>query len=82
MEMLAVIDILHRVDETIQSISKVLQGVEMLTPVTEKVCLDLLKGEVPLIWSHLWEGPSNPNHWLRIMCKKAYSLRGWLQRVQ
>jgi hypothetical protein len=35
MEMLAVIDILHKVDESIQSISKVLQGVEMLTPVTE-----------------------------------------------
>jgi Dynein heavy chain C-terminal domain len=82
MEMLAVIDILRRVDDTIQSISRVLQGVEMLTPVTEKVALDLLKGEVPLIWSQIWEGPSNPNLWLRIVCKKALSLRGWLQRVQ
>jgi hypothetical protein len=72
MEMLSVIDILLKVDETIQSIAKVLQGVEMLTPVTEKVCLDLLKGEVPLIWSHLWEGPSTPNQWLRVMCKKGH----------
>jgi hypothetical protein len=51
MEMLAVIDILVKVNDTIASISRVLQGIEMLTPVTEKVATDLLKGEVPLIWS-------------------------------
>jgi hypothetical protein len=33
----------------------------MLTPVTEKVALELLKGELPLIWTQIWEGPSNPN---------------------
>jgi hypothetical protein len=82
MEMLAVIEILSKVNESIQSIARVLQGVEMLTPITEKVAIDLLKGEVPLIWSQIWEGPSNPNSWLRLVSKKAYSLRGWLQRVQ
>ena len=51
MEMLAVIEILSRVNETIGSITRVLQGLEMLTPVTEKVATDLLKGDVPLIWS-------------------------------
>ena len=80
--MLAVIEILRKVDDTIQSISRVLQGVEMLTPITEKVALELLKGDVPLVWSQIWEGPSNPNQWLRAVYKKAYSLRGWLQRVQ
>ena len=59
--MLAVIDILRKVDDTIQSISRVLQGVEMLTPVTEKVALELLKGELPLVWIQIWEGPANPN---------------------
>ena len=59
--MLAVIDILVKVNDTIASISRVLQGIEMLTPVTEKVATDLLKGEVPLIWSQIWEGPSTPN---------------------
>lgn len=54
----------------------------MLTPITEKVALELLKGEVPLVWIQIWEGPANPNQWLRAVCKKAYSLRGWLQRVQ
>ena len=54
----------------------------MLTPITEKVATDLLKGEVPLIWSQIWEGPTNPNSWLRLVNKKALSLRVWLQRVQ
>lgn len=51
MEMLAVIEILAKVNEVIGSISRVLQGTEMLTPVTEKVALELLKGDVPLAWS-------------------------------
>jgi hypothetical protein len=37
MEMLAVIEILYKMHEMIGSIARVLQGVEMLTPVTEKV---------------------------------------------
>jgi dynein heavy chain 2 len=53
----------------------------MLTPVTEKVALELLKGEVPLAWSAIWEGPSNPNSWLRLVTKKAFQLRSWSQRV-
>ena len=71
MEMLAVIDILTKVQETIGSIARVLQGTEMLTPLTEKVATDLLKGEVPHVWSQIWEGPSTPNGWLRLVNKKA-----------
>lgn len=82
MEMLAVIDILSKVNETIASIARVLQGVEMLTPITEKVATDLLKGDVPLIWSQIWEGPINPNQWLRLVSKKAQALKIWLARVQ
>lgn len=81
MEMLAVIEILHKINDMISSIARVLQGVEMLTPMTEKVALDLLKGEVPLVWSQIWEGPSNPNQWLRLVNKKAIALRSWLARV-
>ena len=71
MEMLAVIDILQKVNDTIVSISRVLTGTEMLSTVIEKVAADLLKSEVPAIWSQIWEGPSNPNQWLRIVNKKA-----------
>lgn len=43
----------------------------MLTSSTEKEAKDLLKGSVPLSWITQWEGPSNPNQWIRIVNKKA-----------
>lgn len=61
MEMQGVIEILSKVNETIMSISKVLQGTEMLTSNTEHVAIELLKGGVPLVWAQMWEGPSTPN---------------------
>lgn len=61
MEMLAVIDVLQKVNDTILSISRVLTGTEMLSPVIEKVANALILSEVPAIWSQIWEGPSNPN---------------------
>ena len=81
MEMLAVIDILDKVNDTMTSIIKVLQGTEMLTPDTEKVATDLLKGTMPLMWSVMWEGPELPNSWIRLVNKKAQSLKIWMQRM-
>lgn len=82
MEMQGVIDILTKVNESIISLTKVLQGTEMLTPKTEKEAIDLLKGAVPLIWISMWEGPDNPNAWIRLVNKKSLALKGWIQRVQ
>lgn len=77
MEMQAVIDILAKVNDMIASIARVLQGVEMLTPITEKVAKELLKGDLPHVWSAIWEGPTNPNTWLRLVTKKAFQLKTW-----
>ena len=82
MEMLCVTDILTKVGETIASITRVLQGTEMLTPDTEKVATELLKGEVPLTWVAIWEGPANPTAWVRLVNKKAQSLKIWVTKVQ
>ena len=61
MEMQGVIDILDKVNDSLQSIIRVLQGTEMLTPQTEKEATDLLKGAVPNSWQNMWEGPEIPN---------------------
>ena len=37
----------------------------------------LLKGEVPILWSDLWEGPENPTSWLKSFTKKIKNLIGW-----
>lgn len=50
MEMQADIEILDKVNDSLQSIIRVLQGTEMLTPQTENEATDLLIGVVPNSW--------------------------------
>jgi len=53
----------------------------MLTPKSQKEATELLKGGVPGTWESQWEGPENPNSWMRVVNKKAMALLHWLQRV-
>lgn len=71
MEMVNVQEMLQKVNESIQSITRVLQGTEMLTPKTQKEAMELLKGQVPAIWQKAWEGPENPTNWIRLINKKS-----------
>jgi len=77
-----VADILRLVDESVRTIAKILAGQEMLSAKSQKDATDLLTGKVPLGWSSKWEGPENPSMWIRMVCKKANALLGWLQGVQ
>jgi dynein heavy chain 2, cytosolic len=77
MEILTVKEILHCVDESIQTITKILQGTEMLTAKSQKEATELLKGAVPGSWDAKWEGPENPTEWLSIVNKKAIALLKW-----
>lgn len=54
---------------------------ETLTPETEKIAISLLKGEVPLNWITLYDGPSVPNNWIRAVTKKAHALKNWIAKV-
>lgn len=82
MEVLAVIQILKKVNESITSILGVLNGTEMLTPVIEAEATALLKNAVPPTWEKHWEGPENPTNWLRTLNRKGLALINWVSRVQ
>ena len=82
MEMIAVKRILGFVHESIQSISKVLMGAEMLTPKIEVEATALLKNSVPQSWEKQWEGPENPSNWLRTLCKKGSAIVSWVERAK
>ena len=71
MEMVSVKKILAFVNESIMSIIKVLQGTEMLTPKIQTEATSLLKNSVPASWEKMWEGPENPQSWIRVLCKKG-----------
>jgi len=44
----------------LQSLSRVLSGLDLLTPATQKLAGALLADEVPEAWECLWEGPAAP----------------------
>lgn len=82
MEIVTVKEILLTVNESIITIIRILQGVEMLTDKSQREAKQLLKGQIPTSWESQWEGPENPNEWIIIVNKKANALLSWLNRVQ
>jgi len=50
----------------------------MLSAKSQKEATELLKGTVPSSWDALWEGPENPNLWIRVVNKKATALLTWV----
>ena len=54
----------------------------MLTPKIQTEATMLLKNSVPTSWEKMWEGPENPQSWIRVLCKKGTQLVQWVQRVQ
>lgn len=79
MEMQSAIKLLSTVNQSITSITKVLQGTEMLTPKTEAEATQLMANTVPAAWEKQWEGPENPTAWIRIANKKGAALVKWVQ---
>lgn len=74
--------IVTRVSENVTDIVNVLQGSVMLTSATQTIAEELLKGQVPLSWEKLWDGPVNPSTWIRVLNKKATALCAWVAKVQ
>lgn len=54
----------------------------MLTPATQQIAIELLKGQVPASWEKLFEGASNPTSWIRSVNKKGVALSQWVYKVQ
>lgn len=77
-EMGSAIKLLSTVNDSINSITRVLQGSEMLTPKTEAEATQLMANCVPEAWEKQWEGPENPTTWIRIVNKKGSALCRWV----
>jgi len=82
LEMTAIRTIIEKVNEHINSIIGVLKGTMMLTPATQSIATELLKGNLPQPWEKMWDGPINPSTWLRIINKKGLALCDWVSRVK
>jgi hypothetical protein len=53
----------------------------MLTPTIQAIAEDLLKGQLPGSWEKMFDGPTNPSSWLRVINKKGIALCGLVGRV-
>ncbi|OMJ92391.1 hypothetical protein SteCoe_4833 [Stentor coeruleus] len=72
---------LEKVNESLESISKVISGNELLTSSIEQDGKELLMNQVPESWSSMWEGPNSPVAWLRALVRKTSALKRWLEAV-
>ena len=66
---------LEKVNESLESISKVISGNELLTSNIEQDGKELLMNQVPESWSSMWEGPNSPVAWLRALVRKTTALK-------
>ena len=69
---------LEKVNESLENISKVFSGTELLTSTIEQDGKELLMNLVPESWNSLWEGPNSPVAWLRALVRKSSALKKWL----
>lgn len=81
MEIATVKDVLAGVHESVATITRILEGAEMLTAKSQKEATELLKGVVPASWTTKWEGPEAPTAWISLVNKKAAALLQWAEKV-
>ena len=53
-------ELVQEVSGGLQGLARVLNGLDLLTPATQKLARALLADEVPEAWERLWEGPVTP----------------------
>lgn len=53
-----------------------------MTTELEEIGQILLRGEVPMKWLKIWEGPEIVTEWLKIFVKKLINLQKWVEMAQ
>ena len=69
------------VDADLALLKKVLYGSGLLTPAIQATASALLAAEVPPRWEAHWEGPENPNLWLKELLRRKTALVSWRARA-
>ena len=74
-------DIVSVVDTNMKAIKRVVFGSGLLTPQIQSNAGALLSNTVPMAWEKKWEGPENPQAWMKAVVLKKVALAGWSQKV-
>ncbi|KAF0686502.1 Aste57867_21689 [Aphanomyces stellatus] len=77
MENAAATDLAGHVNQSLQSLKKVIYGTGLLTPAIQTIAAALLVGQVPAEWSNRWEGSEVVQVWLRALALRKRALGEW-----
>jgi dynein heavy chain 2 len=70
-----------RVEETMSSLRKVIDGTMLLSESLRTEAAAMLLGEVPLAWDGKFSGPESIIPWLKALVRKAVAIRRWHERA-
>jgi dynein heavy chain 2 len=73
----ASLSLVAKVEETMSSLRKVIDGTMLLSEALRAEATALLAGEVPLAWDGRFSGPEAILPWLRVLVRKAVAIRKW-----
>jgi dynein heavy chain 2 len=73
---------LEVIDTSIEGINKVIYGSGLLTSEIQNEAMELLVGNLPAKWITIWDGPNNPNSWVKGFAKRAFNLKQWIEAVK
>ena len=81
MESIFASDIIQLVDQHMKAIKRVVYGSGLLTPQIQVNGSALMAGRVPMAWEKKWEGPENPQAWLKAVVLKKIALDKWSTKM-
>lgn len=66
-----------QVDSSLQALRQVLKGSMLLTPLLQSVAIQLMQDQVPSRWARIWEGPNEPQGWMRCVARRTQAVERW-----
>eukprot|EP00088_Acartia_fossae_P060344 TRINITY_DN72249_c0_g1_i1.p1 TRINITY_DN72249_c0_g1~~TRINITY_DN72249_c0_g1_i1.p1 ORF type:complete len:474 (-),score=40.40 TRINITY_DN72249_c0_g1_i1:72-1442(-) len=76
------VNLIQTVHKSLAGISKILRGTALLSETTMSVASSILKHQTPEIWQKLWQGPEDPNVYIKTIVAKAQDVVKWKNRAE
>eukprot|EP00828_Plagiopyla_frontata_P016359 TRINITY_DN2149_c0_g1_i7.p1 TRINITY_DN2149_c0_g1~~TRINITY_DN2149_c0_g1_i7.p1 ORF type:complete len:406 (+),score=66.21 TRINITY_DN2149_c0_g1_i7:148-1365(+) len=73
---------IEKVNQSIQGFNEVFFNNGLLTSEIQDHALNILMGNVPVKWISFWEGPLNPQAWLKGFSFRCVQVKKWLDQLQ
>ena len=69
--------LVNQIDTTLKELRQVLKGAMLLTPHLQSIAIQLMQDQVPSGWARIWEGPNEPQAWMRCVARRKLAVQEW-----